>query len=86
MDNKIKFQNAMITAGFHATNLLRGLVRTIYGALIAGLFGIAFYGFVSIASEDGYIAVCDFIASVATLVVAVCNMYCIGMKKGRGKK
>ena len=86
MDNKTKFQNAMITAGFHASILLRGLVRTLYGALIAGLFGIAFYGFFSIANEDGYIAVFDFIASVATLAVAVCNMYCIGFKKGRGNK
>lgn len=86
MDNKIKFQNAMITAGFHASILLRGLGRTLYGALIAGLFGIAFYGFASIANEDGYIAVFDFIASVATLAVAVCNMYGFGFKKGRGKK
>ena len=84
MDNKTKFQNAMITAGFHASILLRGLGRTLYGALIAGMFGIAFYGFV--ANEDGYIAVFDFIASVATLVVAVCNMYCIGLKKGRANK
>lgn len=83
--NKIKFQNAMITASFHASILLKGLGRTLYGALIAGLFGIAFYGFVSLAHEDGYIAVFDFIASVATLVVAACNMYALGLK-GRGKK
>ena len=86
MDYKIKFQNAMITAGFHASNLLRGLARTLYGALIAGLFGIAFFGFVRIANEDGYVAVFDFVASVATLAVAICNMYYIGLKKGRGKK
>lgn len=86
MDNKIKFQNAMITASFHASILLKGLGRTLYGTLIAVMFGVSFYGFVSIAHEDGYIAVFDFIASVATLAVAVCNMYCIGFKKGRGKK
>lgn len=86
MNIKTKFQNAMITASFHASILLKGLARTLYGALIAGLICIAFYGFVSIANEDGYLAVFDFIASIATLAVAVFNMYCLGLKKGRGKK
>jgi hypothetical protein len=86
MNNKIKFQNAMITARFHASVLLKGIARTLYGSLIAVLFGVSFYGFVSIASEDGYLAVFDFIASVATFAVAVCNMYCIGLKKRSGKK
>lgn len=82
--NNIK--NRLDNARFHASILLKGLARTIYGTLIAVLIGVAIYGFVSIANEDGYIAVFDFIASVATLVVAVCNMYCIGMKKRSGKK
>jgi hypothetical protein len=86
MNIKTKFQNAMITARFHASILFKGLARTLYGTLIAVMFGVSFYGFVSIANEDGYIAVFDFIASVATLVVAVCNMYCIGLKKRSGKK
>lgn len=84
--DKVKIRNTLAKASYHASIFLNGLGRTLYGAFIAGLIGISFYGFVSIASEDGYSAVCDFIASVATLAVAVCNMYFIGMKKGRGKK
>ena len=82
--NNIK--NRLANARFHASILLKGLARTLYGTLIAVLIGVAIYGFVSIASEDGYIAVFDFIASVATLCVAIFNMYCIGMKKRSGKK
>lgn len=83
--DKIKFQNAMESIRFHGSIILRGFARTLMGALIAGLIAVAIYGFICIASEDGYIAVFDFIASVATLLVAVCNMYCLG-KKGRAKK
>lgn len=84
--DKVKIRNTLANASYHASILLKGLTRTLYGALIAGLFGFAFFGFVSIANEDGYVAVFDFVASVATLAVAVCNMYYIGSKKGRGKK
>ena len=81
-----KFRNAMEPASFHARILLNGLVRTIYGSLIAILVGVSIYGFMSIGNETGYTAVCDFIASVATLVVALCNMYSIGKKRKGGKK
>lgn len=84
--DKVKIRNILANASYHASILLKGLARTLYGALIAGLFGVAFYGFLRIANEDGYLAVFDFIASVATFVVAVFNMYCIGIKKGRAKK
>lgn len=70
---------------FHGGIVLRGFVRTIYGALVAGLLACAVYGFIGISGEAGYMAVCDFIAACATLAVAVCNMYCIGSKK-RGKR
>lgn len=83
--DKVKIRNILAHASYHASILFKGFTRTLMGALIAGLFGIAIYGFVSIANEDGYIAVFDFIASLATLLVAVCNMYCLG-KKGRAKK
>lgn len=82
---KVKFQKAVACVKFHANILLRGFGRTLYSMLIAGLFGSAVYGFVSIAHESGYAAVCDFIASTATLLVALCNMYCLGKKRG-GKK
>ena len=58
----------------------------LYGAAVAGLFTLAAYGFVSIPSEGGYIAVCDFIAAIATLVVALNGAYAFGVrrtKKGR---
>ena len=83
--DKVKFQNALEKASFHANVLFRGFARTLFGALIAGLIVTAIYGFVSIAGESGYIAVFDFIASAATLLLAVCNMYCLGKKRG-GKK
>ena len=81
-----KIKTFLANASFHASVLLSGLARTLYGSLIAGLIGVSIYGFISIANEDGYIAVFDFIASVATLTVAVFNMYCIGKKKRSGKK
>lgn len=76
--------NVLEQIKFHSGILLKGFVRTAYGALIAGLIGISIYGFVAIEGESGYIAVFDFIAACATLTVAVCNLYVIGGKK-RGK-
>ena len=84
--DKIKLQNAMITARFHANILLKGLARTLYGSLNAVLFGVSFYGFVRLANENGYLAVVDFIASIATFAIAVMNVYCIGIMKRGGKK
>lgn len=71
---------------FHGGIVLKGFVRTIYGALVAGLLACAVYGFIGIGGEAGYTAVCDFIAACATLAVALSNMYYIGMKKRSGKK
>ena len=70
---------------FHATVMLRGFARAIYGALVAGLFLFAVYGFIATESEAGYVAVCDFIVSTATLVLALGNMYLMGSRK-RGAK
>lgn len=71
---------------FHGSIFFRGLGRTFYGAVIAGLFVLAGYGFASIQSEAGYVAVFDFVASCATVIVAVCNVYLLGVKKRGGKK
>ena len=71
---------------FHAKIMLRGFCRTLYGALIAGLVGLAIYGFVSVNGESGWTAVCDFIAACAILMVALTNMYLIGRKKNGGAK
>lgn len=67
----------------HGLTVLRGLIRTAHGTLTAGLMAIAIYGFIVIRSEAGYAAVCDFIAACATMVVALCNVYYIGRKKGK---
>ena len=82
---QVNFTKALDQVKFHTRIVARGLARSIYGSLAVGLLAIAIYGFVQINTESGYTAVCDFIASCATLVVALCNMYVMG-KKGRGRK
>lgn len=79
-------KRAMGQAKFHAKIALRGLARTIWGALVAGLIGIAVYGFTAIGKENGYAAVGDFVTSCATLVVALVNVYQMGCKRKGGKK
>ena len=78
------FKGVMRTIGFHSKVMLRGIIRTLYGAAAAGLVGMAVYGFMAIPSEGGYMAVFDFIGAIATLVVALSAMYAIGggVKKG----
>lgn len=83
---KFDFRYLLENVRFHGSIFVRGLGRAIYGALIAGLFVLAGYGFASIQSEAGYIAVFDFVASCATVVVAVSNVYLLGIKKRGGKK
>lgn len=70
---------------FHARIAWRGFCRTLCGAAVAGLIALATYGFVSVTAETGWTAVCNFIASCATLVVAFANMYLIGGRK-KGEK
>lgn len=82
----MKFEMILKPAKFHLGIVLRGLARTLHGALITGLIAFAVYGFVLIKTENGYAAVFDFIASCATLIVALCNMYLLGSKRKGGKK
>ena len=77
----LKIKNAWKTAKFHAKIAWRGFCRTLYGSVVAGLIALAIYGFVSVTTETGWTAVCDFIASCATLVVALSNMYFMGCRK-----
>lgn len=83
---KANFARVMEQVKFHSNILFKGLVRTVYGALVAWLIVIAIYGFIIIQSESGYLAVFDFIASCATLSVALRNMYIMGGKKRGGRK
>lgn len=73
-------------AKYHADVLLRGLARTLYGCLIAGMIAFAVYGFVMIKAESGYAAVFDFIAALALLTLALVNAYLLGSKRRGGKK
>jgi hypothetical protein len=73
-------------AKFHLGIVLRGLARTLHGAFITSLIAFAVYGFVLIGKEEGYAAVFDFVASLAVLVVALCNVYLLGNKRKGGKK
>ena len=72
-------------AKFHACTMLRGSVRTVYGALVAGLIVVAASGFIRVDCQSGYCAVLNFIGSCATLAVALSNVYFIGRKKGAKK-
>lgn len=82
---KIAYKNLLPQAKAHALTMLRGSVRTIYGALIAGLIVIAVSGFVRVDCQSGWCAVLNFIRSCATLAVAVSCVYDIGRKRG-GRK
>ena len=81
-----KIEIAFATVKFHARIAWRGFCRTVYGAVVAWLLLIAVFRFVSVDGETGWIAVCDFIAACATMVVALANMYLMGCKKNSGTK
>lgn len=82
----MKFNNILKMFRNHINIILRGLARTLYGAFITCLFTVAIYGFLLIKGEAGYAAVFDFIAAIATLVVALANAYALGCKRKGGKK
>ena len=71
--------------GFHGKVLLRGLAKSLYGAAVAGLMGLAGYGFAAIPDEGGYRAVWDFIAAVSVTVIALGFMYAFGCSRKKGR-
>lgn len=77
----VQIKKAWNAVKFHTKVAWRGFCRTLYGSAVAGLIAMAVYGFVSVTNESGWTAVCDFIASCATLVIALGNMYLIGSRK-----
>ena len=81
----VQIKKAWKAFRFHAKIAWRGFYRTLYGAAVAVLIGMAFCGFMSIPSETGWVAVFDFIASCATAMVALSNMYLMGCNK-KGEK
>ena len=82
----VQIKKAWKTVKFHAKIAWRGFFRTLYGSVVAGLIALAIYGFVSVTTETGWTAVCDFVASCATFVVALSNMYLMGGRKKGGAK
>ena len=77
-----RIANAIVN---HGKILWKGFTRMLFGTATAGLIGLAVYGFVMIPSEGGWTAVCEFIASTATVVVALNCVYAMGgAKKRRG--
>ena len=80
------FKSMIKTVGDHGKILGKGFLRTLYGASVAGLIGMAAYGFVMIPTEGGYMAVCDFIGAIATMVIAMTGMYVMGGHKKGAKK
>jgi hypothetical protein len=83
---KINYEKLLQEVQAHALTMLRGLVRTIYGTLVAGLAWIAISGFVRVDCQSGYCAVLNFVGSCATLAVAMSNVYVIGRKRRGGRK
>lgn len=81
----VQIKKAWKAFKFHAKIAWRGFYRTLYGAAVAGLIALAVYGFVSVTTETGWAAVCDFIACCAILVVALANMYLMGGRKKGAK-
>lgn len=58
--------------------VIKGLVRMVCGLAIASAYGAAVYGFFMTHRESGYLAVLDFMASMAALTVAVAGSYAMG--------
>lgn len=81
----VQIKKAWAKVKFHVRVAWRGFCRTVYGAAVAGLIMMAIYGFFSVTTETGWTAVCDFIASCATLIVALANMYLMGGRKKSAK-
>lgn len=78
---KVSIREAAYQIGYHGKILMRGFGRVVYGSAVAGLLGLAGYGFAAIPDEGGYVAVCEFIAAMATLVVALNGVYACGAKR-----
>ena len=82
----VRFKMTFANVKFHARILWRGFLRTVYGAMIAGLIAMAIYGFVSARNEAGWEEVFDYIVSAVLFIEALGNMYFMGRRKNGGTK
>ena len=80
---KFDSKKTLITIGHHAWILLMGLHHMVTGTLAVGLFVTAIFGFCLVSSDNGYVAVFDFICSCITLACAVASMYFLGSPRKR---
>lgn len=81
------FNIAIRCAWFHGKVLGRGVVKALCGAGAAGLVWMGVHGYAAVPTEGGYVAVCDFIASTAMVILAVLAMYLMGGRcRKAGKK
>ena len=80
------FKSAARAVWHHSKILFTGFYRMLFGTVIAGLIALAVYGFIMIPSGDGYVAVCEFIGSIATVCIALTGMYAMGCSKKKGAK
>lgn len=78
------FKRVVNAVKAHGRCLLKGFGRMVFGAATAGLIAISVYGFVMVTTETGWDAVSDFVASSASMVVALTCTYTMGghVKKG----
>lgn len=82
----INVKRFMKNVRFHGLVLLKGMMRMLFGTATAGLLALAIYGFVMVGTEDGYMAVGDFLVSMATVAVVGICMYAMGCGKKGAKK
>ena len=83
---EVRFKMTFANVKFHARILWRGFLRTVYGAMIAGLIAMAIYGFVSAQKEVGLEAVFDYIVSTVLMIESIGNMYFMGRRKNGGAR
>lgn len=81
-----RIKMTLTRAKFHVRILWRGFLRTVYGALIAGLIAMAVYGFVSAQNEAGMEEAFDYIVSAVLLLESIGNMYFMGRRNNGGNK
>lgn len=82
----VNFKRVLKQAKFHGEIMLRGLALAIWGTLIVGTICFTGYGFWLIKTESGYAAVLDFILVCAMLILALVNIYVLGIKRRGAKK
>lgn len=82
----IDVKRFMKNVRFHGLVLLKGMMRMLFGTATAGLMVMAVYGFITVSSEGGYLAVGEFLMAMASVFVAGACMYAMGCGKRGAKK